>query len=672
MKVPKTVRERARELHTQLHEHNYRYYTQDDPLITDAEYDLLLRELQDLEAQYPQLAGPDSPTRRVGAPPLKAFGEVRHKLRMLSLDNAFSDDELVDFDRRVLEKLGVDRVEYAAEPKLDGLAVSLLYEDGKLVRAATRGDGETGEDVTQNVCTIASVPLKLAGRDIPGSLEVRGEVYLSHAGFRELNRQAEAQGQKHFVNPRNAAAGSLRQLDPAVTATRPLEMFCYGVGKVTGGKLANTHLDILGQLQDWHLRVYEDVQRVSGVEGCETYYRQYEKQREQLPFEIDGVVFKVDSLALQQQLGFVARAPRWAIARKFPAQEKETTVLGIDVQVGRTGALTPVARLEPVFVGGVTVTNATLHNQDEIKRKDVRPGDAVIVRRAGDVIPEVVRVIREKRKKGARRFKLPKQCPVCGSHVVRIEGESVARCSGGLICSAQRKEAIKHFASRRAMDIEGLGDKLVEQLVEKDLVRDASDLYGLSADDLAGLERMAEKSATNLLQALESGKQTTLARFIYSLGIREVGETTAQLLAREFGNLAALMKEDLERLQAVRDVGPVVAENIVEFFREAHNREVIDRLIGAGINWPAVELPEQQPLAGKTFVLTGTLSVPREELKDKLQALGAKVSGSVSKKTDYVVAGENPGSKYDKAKALGVTVLDEAGCKGLMSGSGDK
>ncbi len=675
MKVPKTVRVRANELHTQLHEHNYRYYTKDDPLISDAEYDLLLRELQDIEAEYPQLISPDSPTQRVGAPPLKSFGEVRHEVRMLSLGNAFSDEELADFDHRVLEKLDIGCVDYAAEPKLDGLAVSLLYEDGKLVRAATRGDGETGEDVTQNVRTIASVPLKLEGKNIPDVLEVRGEVYLSHAGFQELNRQAVAEGLNPFVNPRNAAAGSLRQLDPGMTAKRPLEMFCYGVGKATGGSLADTHMEILAQLRDWHLRVYEDVRKVNGLDGCVEYYRYYEQQREKLPFEIDGVVFKVDSLALQEQLGLVARAPRWAIARKFPAQEKETTVLGIDIQVGRTGALTPVARLEPVFVGGVTVTNATLHNQDEIERKDVRAGDAVIVRRAGDVIPEVVRVIREKRKKGTRRFKLPKQCPVCGSHVVRIEGESVARCSGGLICSAQRKEAIKHFASRRAMDIEGLGDKLVEQLVEKDLVRDVSDLYGLSADDLAGLERMGEKSADNLLQALKSSKQTTLARFIYSLGIREVGETTAQILAREFGDLAVLKKVDFERLQAVRDIGPVAAENIVEFFREAHNREVIEKLTDkrkANIHWLAEKKPKQQPLAGKTFVLTGTLSIPRDEMKEKLQALGAKVSGSVSKKTNYVVAGENPGSKYDKATALGVTVLDEAACNELMSEAGDK
>jgi len=667
MTVPKSARKRARELHIQLHEHNYRYYTKDDPLITDAEYDELLRELQSLEAQYPQLSSPDSPARRVGAPPLKAFGEVRHELRMLSLDNAFSDDELLDFDRRVREKLAVDEVDYAAEPKLDGLAVSLLYQDGKLVRAATRGDGETGENVTQNVCTITSVPLKLAGRGIPEQLEVRGEVYISHAGFEELNRQAEVEGKKPFVNPRNAAAGSLRQLDPAVTSKRPLEMFCYGVGKVSGGNPAPTHLDTLDRLKSWHLRVYEDVQCVSGAAGCRDYYFRYERLRDDLLFEIDGVVFKVNRLDQQDTLGFVARAPRWAIARKFPAQERETRVLGIDIQVGRTGALTPVARLEPVFVGGVTVTNATLHNEDEIRRKDVHPGDSVIVRRAGDVIPEVVRVVKEKRKKGAARFHMPTSCPVCGSKVTRTEGETVARCSGGLFCPAQRKEAIKHFASRRAMDIEGLGDKLVEQLVDRKLIDNVSDLYQLSADEVAGLDRMAEKSAANLILALANSSKTTLDRFIYSLGIREVGETTAQILAREFGELDPLMAADIEDLEAIHDIGPVVAQHIVEFFAEQHNRDVIGKLRKAGLSWPAVEFPREQPLAGKVFVLTGTLSMPRQELKDKLQALGAKVTGSVSKQTDYVVVGENPGSKQEKAIKLGVEVLDEAGCIKLIS-----
>ena len=666
MSIPKKVRDRTRDLHKQLHEHNYRYYVQDDPLITDAEYDLLLRELQGLEKQYPDLVTPDSPTQRIGAPPLKAFGEVRHEVRMLSLDNAFTDEELADFDRRAREGLGEQQISYVAEPKLDGLAISLLYQDGKLVRAATRGDGETGEDVTRNVRTIASVPLVLSGNDIPGVLEVRGEVYLSHKGFEELNRQAEAQGHKAFVNPRNAAAGSLRQLDSGITAKRPLEIFCYGVGKVSGRELPATHSEMLALLREWRLRVYEDTRVVSGVEGCNEYYRRYLELRETLPFEIDGVVFKVNSLDQQDALGTVARAPRWAIARKFPAQERETRVLGIDVQVGRTGALTPVARLEPVFVGGVTVTNATLHNQDEIDRKDVRPGDAVIVRRAGDVIPEVVRVLKEMRRKGARKFHMPDKCPVCGSHVVRIEGEAVARCSGGLFCSAQRKQSIKHFASRRALDIEGLGDKLVDQLVDAGLVHDLGDLYRLEVPEIAALERMAEKSAQNLVKALEKSKQTTLQRFIYALGIREVGETTAQILANEFGELEGLAGASLDRLQAVHEVGPVVAENIVEFFAEPHNCDVINKLQQAGIYWPSIVKPASQPLAGKTFVLTGTLSVPREELKQKLQSLGAKVSGSVSKKTDYVVAGENPGSKYDKAQKLAITILDETAAMKLL------
>ena len=668
MTVPASVRDRARKLHSELHKHNYLYYTRDEPLIPDAEYDQLLRELQTIEAEYPELVTPDSPTQRVGAAPLKAFGEVRHEMRMLSLDNAFSDEELMDFDRRVRERLETDTVEYAAEPKLDGLAISLLYRDGKLVRAATRGDGETGEDVTQNVRTIASVPLKLSGASIPEVLEVRGEVYMSHAGFAALNRQAAEAGSKPFVNPRNAAAGSLRQLDPAISAQRSLQIFCYGVGKVAGGKLASTHIDILAQLQEWHLRVYEDVQCVTGVQGCMDYYERYRQQRDTLPFEIDGVVFKVNRLDQQSSLGFVARAPRWAIARKFPAQERETKVQDIEVQVGRTGALTPVARLEPVFVGGVTVTNATLHNEEEVQRKDVRKGDTVIVRRAGDVIPEVVRVIRDRRRKGARVFHMPANCPVCGSHVMRVEGEAVVRCSGGLFCPAQRKEAIKHFASRRALDIEGLGDKLVEQLVEKSLINDVSDLYQLSVDDLAGLDRMAEKSASNLVGALQASKATSLARFIYALGIREVGEATAQTLAREFGDLERLMAADAASLEAVPDVGPVVAARIREFFAERHNRDVIAKLLDAGVHWEVAQQPRQQPLAGKTFVLTGTLSMPRAELKDKLQSLGARVTGSVSKNTDYVVVGENPGSKHDKAVKLGITILDEAACVKLVSG----
>jgi len=674
MNAPPAARDRARALREQLHEHNYRYYVLDAPTVSDALYDGLLHELQDLERQHPELLTADSPTQRVGAPPLKAFGEVHHEQRMLSLDNAFSDEELADFDRRVRELLETDMVEYAAEPKLDGLAVSLLYRDGVLVRAATRGDGNTGEDVTQNVRTISTVPLKLSGTGIPALMEVRGEVYLSHKGFEGLNRQQAAQGQKTFVNPRNAAAGSLRQLDPKVTAQRPLEMFCYGVGRVAGGQLAGRHTAILAQLGDWRLRVYKDVQRVEGLEGCQEYYRKYETARLLLPFEIDGVVFKVDRLDQQDALGFVARAPRWAIARKFPAQERETVVLGIDVQVGRTGALTPVARLEPVFVGGVTVTNATLHNQDEIDRKDVRVGDTVIVRRAGDVIPEVVQVVGKKGRRN-KPYKILEHypvCPVCGSHVNQAEGEAVIRCSGGLYCAAQRRAAIRHFASRRAMDIEGLGDRLVEQLVDRELVHDVSDVYGLTLEQLAGLERMAEKSAANLIAALDKSRKTSLERFIYALGIREVGESTAQILAREFGDLKPLMQADLDTLQAIQDIGPVVAQRIVDFFAEQHNREVIEKLTrknekgGAGIRWPAVKKPKQAPLAGRTFVLTGTLSMPRDAMKAKLQAAGAKVSGSVSKKTDYVVAGDNPGSKYDKAVELGVEVLDEAGCLRLL------
>lgn len=666
MSIPEKVRQRARDLHQQLHEHNYRYYVSDDPVISDAEYDALLRELQELEKQHPQLVTPDSPTQRVGAPPVKAFGEVRHELRMLSLDNAFSAEEMADFDRRAREGLGEDVIRYVAEPKLDGLAISLLYRDGVLERAATRGDGETGENVTENVRTIGTVPLVLEGKGIPPLLEVRGEVYISHAGFERLNRQAEAAAQKPFVNPRNAAAGSLRQLDSSITAQRPLEMFCYGVGRVDGREMPKRHSEMLGLLRSWRLRVYDDVQVVEGVEGCNAYYDRYLELRDSLPFEIDGVVFKVDSLDQQEALGTVARAPRWAIARKFPAQERETTVVDIDIQVGRTGALTPVARLEPVFVGGVTVTNATLHNADEIQRKDVRKGDTVVVRRAGDVIPEVVRVLKEKRRKGARKFRMPQACPVCGSHVVRVEGEAVARCSGGLYCAAQRKESIKHFASRRAMDIEGLGDKLVDQLVEAGLVNDIADIYSLDVGALAGLERMAEKSAENLVSALQKSRQTTLARFIYALGIREVGEATAQVLASEFGSLDALEQADEERLQGVRDVGPVVAGHVVGFFSETHNRDVIARLLEAGIDWPAVEQEARQPLAGKTFVLTGTLSVPRSELKERLQSLGARVSGSVSKNTDYVVAGENPGSKQDKAVALGIDILDEDACNAML------
>ncbi len=653
--------QRVEQLREQIRFHNYRYYVLDDPLIPDAEYDRLLRELQELEAEHPELVTDDSPTQRVGATPLSEFGEVRHALPMLSLDNAFDDEELADFDRRARERLKVDAIEYTAEPKLDGLAVSLLYERGLLVRGATRGDGTTGEDITQNVRTIESIPLRLIGEAFPPRLEVRGEVFMSHAGFRDLNQRQQQQGEKLFANPRNAAAGSLRQLDPRITAQRPLEIYCYGVGVVEGKKLPERHSEILERLRDWGLRVSPGIKRVKGLKGCVGYYRDLEARRDSLAFDIDGVVFKVDRIDYQHELGFVARAPRWAIARKFPAQEEMTRVVDIDVQVGRTGAVTPVARLDPVFVGGVTVTNATLHNEDEVHRKDVRIGDTVIVRRAGDVIPEVVSVIKEKRPRKARPFVMPKRCPVCGSDIERIDGEAVARCTGGLYCEAQRKEAIKHFASRRAMDIEGLGDKLVAQLVDQKLIDDVAGLYTLDAEALAGLERMGEKSANNLIAALEKSKKTTFDRFLYALGIREVGDATARALARAFGDLETLMQADAEQLEAVKDIGPVVASHIVHFFQQSHNRAVIDKLIAAGIHWPAVKARRHQPLAGQTYVLTGTLSgMTRDEAKQRLQALGATVAGSVSKKTTAVIAGESPGSKLAKAETLGVPVWSEA------------
>lgn len=658
----KKAQKRILQLRDEINYHNYRYYVLDTPEIPDAEYDRLLRELQQLESEHPELITPDSPTQRVGAEPIKAFGQVKHKIPMLSLDNAFSDDKVSDFDRRVREKLNIDAVEYVAEPKLDGLAISIRYEDGQLIQAATRGDGVTGENVTHNVRTIESVPLRLYGKKYPPVLEVRGEVYMPKAGFEELNKRARDEAEKEFANPRNAAAGSLRQLDPRITAERPLEMYCYGIGDVDGFEVPDTHLEILEKLRELGLRVSPEVQVVNGVAEVLAYYRNIAEKREQLPYEIDGVVYKVNRFDQQELLGFVTRAPRWAIAHKFPAQEEITRLLDIEVQVGRTGAITPVARLEPVFVGGVTVSNATLHNEDEIRRKDVRIGDTVIVRRAGDVIPEVASVVVSKRLKNAKPFVMPKQCPVCGSDVIRAEGEAVARCSGGLYCSAQRKEAIKHFASRKAMDIDGLGDKLVEQLADEDLIHDVADLYSLTQDQLAKLERMGDKSAANLIAALEKSKQTSLARFLYALGIREVGEATAQSLANHFTALELIESASEEALQQVPDVGPVVAAHISAFFHQAHNLEVIEKLIQVGVNWPAVEQPvaTEQPLAGKTIVLTGTLSsLTRDEAKQRLQALGAKVAGSVSKKTDLVIAGEEAGSKLTKAQQLGVKVIDE-------------
>ncbi len=649
-------------LREQINYHNYRYYVLDDPEIPDIEYDRLLRQLEELEAAHPDLVASDSPTQRVGAVPLDKFVEVKHQVPMLSLGNAFDDDEVRDFDRRARERLEVDSIDYSAEPKLDGLAISLMYEGGVLVRAATRGDGYSGEDVTQNVRTIDSVPLKLIGKGYPKILEVRGEVFMSKEGFKALNDRQRKQGEKTFANPRNAAAGSLRQLDSRITATRPLEMYCYGVGKVDGGKVPNRHSAILNQLREWGVRTNSEASKLKGIDACIRYYNDILKRREKLSYDIDGVVYKVDDVNQQEALGFVSRAPRWAVAHKFPAEEEMTRLLAIDIQVGRTGALTPVARLEPVFVGGVTVTNATLHNQDEIERKDVRIGDTVIVRRAGDVIPEVVSAIKSKRKKGARRFKMPIKCPECDSAVVRLEDEAVARCTGGLYCPAQRRNAIKHFASRRAMDIEGLGDKLVDLLDEKDLIHDVADLFTLKVEDVAELERMGEKSATNLVEALDKAKTTTLPRFIFSLGIRQVGEATALALANHFGSLGALRKAKREELEGVPDVGPVVAESISTFFKQPHNKEVIEKLIKAGVNWPDIKVKpvEALPLAGQTFVLTGTLStMSRNEAKVKLQSLGAKVAGSVSKRTTYVVVGADAGSKATRAEQLGVPMLTE-------------
>ncbi len=661
MAAPRAVAQRAAELRDNIDYHNYRYFSLDDPLVPDAEYDRLLRELQSLEIQYPELITAQSPTQRVGAAPAEAFGEVVHTVPMLSLANAFEEQELVDFDRRVRERLGVEEVEYAAETKLDGLAASIRYEDGLLVSGATRGDGTRGEDVTQNIRTIKSVPLHLRGDDFPRVLEVRGEVFMTEEGFRRLNEEQARREEKVFANPRNAAAGGLRQLDPSITAARPLTMVCYGIGDVREGWLPSSHTGILARLKHWGLRVSPEAVVVQGVDGCRNYYLHVLARRESLGYAIDGVVFKVNDVAEQKQLGAVSRAPRWAIAYKFPAEEELTRVRDIDVQVGRTGTLTPVARLEPVRVGGVTVTNATLHNQDELDRKDVRIGDTVVVRRAGDVIPEVARVVKNRRPRRTRRFTLPDRCPVCGSEVIRIEGEVAARCSGGLYCPAQRKQAVRHFASRRAMDIEGLGEKLVDQLVDAGLVHSILDIYSLSEEQVAALDRMGKKSAANLVAAIATSRDTTLARFLYALGIRDVGEATALAIATHFGDLKRLRAADEERLQEVPDVGPVVARQITSFFAEAHNQEVLDGLVKV-IRWSAqaAQPAGDAPLAGKRFVITGTLdAMPRDEAKRRLEALGAKVSGSVSRKTDYLVAGAKSGSKRGKAQELQVTILDE-------------
>jgi DNA ligase (NAD+) len=683
--APPSPSERAAELCAQLHHHAHRYYTLDDPEIPDAEYDKLFRELQELEAAHAELRSPDSPTQRVGGGVLDGFTPVRHVVPMLSI-NTETDTEpsgAVNFDNRIRRALelgeGGAPVEYVAELKFDGLAMSLRYENGVLVQAATRGDGETGEDVSANIRTIGQIPLRLP-EDAPPVLEVRGEVYMRRDDFDALNEKqrakiaAGAKGEKTFVNPRNAAAGAVRQLDSGIAAQRPLSFFAYGLGDITpadqGGPAFATHMAMFQQLKAWGFPVAEQTRVVHGADELIAFHQHIGKTRDQLPYDIDGVVYKVNSLALQRQLGFVSREPRWAVAHKYPAQEQLTTVLAIDIQVGRTGKLTPVAKLAPVFVGNVTVTNATLHNEDEARRKDVRVGDTVIVRRAGDVIPEVVSVLLDKRVGNPPQFTMPHVCPVCGSAAVREEGEADYRCTGGLFCGAQRKQAILHFAQRRAVEIEGLGDKLVEQLVDAGVVKTLPDLYKLGLTALVTLERMAEKSAQNIVDALEKSKQTTLPRFLFGLGIRHVGEATAKEMARHFGQLDRIMDATEEQLLEVNDVGPIVAQSLRTFFDQPHNREVVEQLRACGVRWeegePAAQTPK--PLAGKTFVLTGTFpTLSRDQAKDLLEAAGAKVAGSVSKKTDYVVAGVEAGSKLSKAQELGVAVLDEAEMLALIN-----
>ncbi len=668
-----TVQQQLQTLRRQIELYNYQYYALNDPSVPDAEFDRLFRELQQIEQQHPHLITPESPTQRIGATPVSAFAQVTHDTPMLSLNNAFDEDEVSAFDRRISEGLAESPIEYAVEPKFDGLAVTLRYENGILTTGATRGDGYTGEDITHNLRTIKAIPLSLPVEKTPRLLEVRGEVLMLKADFIQINKEQLQKGEKTFANPRNAAAGSLRQLDAAITATRRLMFFAYGISPNSDALVPqDTHSAIMAYLAGLHFPVARECAVVQGFPGLIAYYAQIAAQREQLPYDIDGVVYKVNALAQQEKLGFVARAPRFALAHKFPAQEAMTRLLDIDVQVGRTGALTPVARLEPVFVGGATVTNATLHNADEINRKDVRIGDTVIVRRAGDVIPEVVSVVLAQRPEKTRPFIMPHHCPVCGARAVRPESETIARCTGGLFCPAQRKQALLHFAARRAMSIDGLGEKLVNQLVDNAIVKTPADLYLLGIAALANLARMAEKSASNILAVIEKSKQTTLARFIYALGIRNVGEATAKDLARYFGNLDRLMDAGMEELLQVRDVGPIVAQSIVDFFAEAHNREVIERLRASGVSWAentgtVFEPADDNAINGKTFVLTGTLpNMTREEAKAEIEKLGGKVTGSVSQKTDYVVAGNDPGSKYKKAVNLGITLLDENGLRKLL------
>ena len=650
-------------LKQQLNYHGHRYYVLDDPEIPDSQYDRLFQQLKRLEDEYPDLKTEDSPTQRVGGKPLDAFSQVKHLVQMLSLDNAFNEEDMVAFDKRVKDKLGIDDViEYSCEPKYDGIAVSLLYEQGKLVRAATRGDGSIGEDITQNVKTIGTVPLRLMGEGYPNVLEVRGEIYIPKSGFESLNEKALAAGEKTFANPRNAAAGSLRQLDSKITASRPLKLCAYSVGHVEEGELPGTHAEILDRLATWGFYLSEERAVVHGASGCLTFYQALGAKRDGLDYDIDGVVFKVNAIESQKQLGFVARAPRWAIAHKFPAQEEMTILKGVEFQVGRTGTITPVARLEPVFVGGVTVSNATLHNRDEIARLGLRAGDTVVVRRAGDVIPKVASVVLSRRPENTEAITFPDCCPVCDSPLEAKEGEAAIRCTGGIVCEAQRKEAIKHYVSRQAMDIDGLGDKLVAQLVDEKLISSLVDLYSLPFDRIADLERMGDKSTDNLLAAIEKSKSTTLPKFLFSLGIREVGLATAANLANAFGNIDAIRHAQVEQLVAVSDIGPVVAEFIHTFFQNEANNKLIDELIAAGVTWQDIDVSDTNdaPLQGKTFVLTGTLeTMTRNEAKEKLQALGAKVAGSVSAKTHCLVAGPGAGSKLTKAEGLGIDILNE-------------
>ena len=662
--ISEEVVQRCQRLKDDLNQHNHAYYVLDDPSIPDSEYDRLMRELQAIEQEFPQLLTADSPSQRVGGVALDSFSQVVHAVPMLSLDNAFSDTEMVDFDRRIKERINLSalqQVTYACEPKLDGVAVSVLYKNGVLERAATRGDGSVGEDITANVRTIKSIPLRLQGDKLPNILEVRGEIYMPKDGFNRLNQKARQAGEKPFVNPRNAAAGSLRQLDSKITATRPLEMCAYSVGQFEGGDKPNSHFQMLQMLGKLGFKINQHIKQVEGIDACEDYYQYLASIRDQLDYDIDGIVYKVNAFNLQERLGFVAKAPRWAIARKFPAQEEMTRLLDVEFQVGRTGAVTPVARLEPVFVGGVTVGNATLNNADEINRLGVCIGDTVIVRRAGDVIPQIVKAVVEKRPQGAQPIVFPERCPVCQSAVKRAEGEAVARCTGGLFCGAQTKEAIKHYASRKAMDIDGLGDKLVDALVDNDLIYSVADLYDLKLEGLVNLERMAQKSAENLLKSIEISKQTTLPKFLYSLGIREVGEATAQTLANNFGTLDAVIAASMDQLLEIDDIGPIVARHIVDFFNNPDNLPIVEAIIAAGVQWKDIDQSaDSLPLKGQTWVLTGTLeTMSRAEAKDKLQQFGAKVAGSVSAKTYAVVAGPGAGSKLKKAQALDIQVLTE-------------